>query len=491
MTSRSSASTIPRRAARPSPSSARPPAARAISRSPGSTTRRPKPATGSIACSTTARCELLATLPAGATSFSETVANYSSYSYAVQAIDAAGNARRPQFTAPFQAGSTFADRTNHARLPRHRRAQPRPVRRRPAPHRAHRLLVWRGPPAARRHRDRPQLHHHRAGGRQRRTRTPASRCGRAWMPSCAGTAPSRSRSRTATSGLHHQRPLQQSATPNQRFMLCAASYLANGVWGDAVNSVSSASYGTSDPTGKAPSSTSSTTPFRGYEEHNSNHYLLYTLGPWTLAQFAPDAEVQEQGAHGRRLGDGRSRLRHAKRPLGRSVTRGRVAATQEGYSNTGFAWWLLFGGPLPGDMLDSSNATVLASPTFPGLLPEFTRAATERTQSYTRRTFAQRSAGPQLAYFKQAWMTPNYALEPGRGHRQRLQSPTAASSSPTSTPPPSRTAIKASAGRSLGTRRRGRFAAHHHHAHHLQRHHRRHLDLRGHAPARGHDDRRL
>ena len=44
------------------------------------------------------------------------------------------------------------------------------------------------------------------------------------------------------------------------------------------------------------------------------------------------------------------------------------------------------------------------------MLPEIETAGRDRTHSYTRRSFAQRSAGPQLGYFKQAWMTPKYGL---------------------------------------------------------------------------------
>lgn len=57
--------------------------------------------------------ELAATLPAGATSFSETVGNYTSYTYAVQAINVAGAFGDITFSAPFQVGTTFADRRDY------------------------------------------------------------------------------------------------------------------------------------------------------------------------------------------------------------------------------------------------------------------------------------------------------------------------------------------------------------------------------------------
>ena len=54
--------------------------------------------------------ELIGSLPANATSFSETVGNYTSQTYAVQAINAAGTLGDLTFSAPFQAGTGFAQR---------------------------------------------------------------------------------------------------------------------------------------------------------------------------------------------------------------------------------------------------------------------------------------------------------------------------------------------------------------------------------------------
>lgn len=357
---------------------------------------------------------LLTTLPANATSFSNTVANYSSHRYAIQAIGAAGNLGDLSYTAPFQVGSTFEDRKNHL-LDHLNTDVPNLGQFGGGPHRIGRTGFWYGNARMQRGDTTNGLNYITTAVEDASAENsnagfslwPGMDSYLRWNGSFPQSLKDRYQQVYTTSDLY-----DNSATPNQRFMTCTASYLANGVWGPSVNSVSSASYATGDPTGKAYlESTINNVPFRGYPEHNSTQYLVYTVGPMmTLADFAPDPVFKNKArmAFDWAMAEAASGMQNGRWVT--PVTRGRVAASQDGYSNTSFAWWLLYGGPLPGDMLDSSNATVITSPTFTGLLPELTRAATERTQSYTRRTFATRSAGPQLAYFKQAWMTPTYAL---------------------------------------------------------------------------------
>ena len=357
---------------------------------------------------------LLTTLPANATSFSNTVANYSSHRYAIQAIDAAGNLGDLSYTAPFQVGSTFEDRKNHL-LDHLNTDVPNLGQFGGGPHRIGRTGFWYGNARMQRGDTTNGINYITTAVEDASAENsnagfslwPGMDSYLRWNGSFPQSLKDRYQQVYTTSDLY-----DNSATPNQRFMTCTASYLANSVWGPSVNSVSSASYATGDPTGKAYlEGVINNVPFRGYPEHNSTQYLVYTVGPMmTLADFAPDPVFKNKArmALDWAMAEAASGMQNGRWVT--PVTRGRVAATQEGYSNTGFAWWLLYGGPLPGDMLDSSNATVLTSPTFTGLLPELTRAATERTQSFTRRTFAQRSAGPQLAYFKQTWTTPTYAL---------------------------------------------------------------------------------
>jgi hypothetical protein len=204
------------------------------------------------------------------------------------------------------------------------------------------------------------------------------------------------------------------ATPNQRLMLCVAAYLAHGLWGDAMFLNSGAYYGTSDPTGKAAIlNVLNTTPWKNFEEHNSNHYLQYSLAPIeSLAQFAPDAEVRNKARMvvDWCLADAAGYWHNGHWCV--SSTRGGATLRQYTYDITPWTWRLLFGGPAPQNLnFFGCHATMpFAAPEFPGMLPELETVSRDRSTSYTRRSFAQRSAGPQLGYFKQSWMTPKYAL---------------------------------------------------------------------------------
>ncbi len=59
----------------------------------------------------------------------------------------------------------------------------------------------------------------------------------------------------------------------------------------------------------------------------------------------------------------------------------------------------------------AQTQTIFALPSFNGVIPEIAAAATDRTQSYTRRSISQRQSWPaEVIYFKQSWMTPHYSL---------------------------------------------------------------------------------
>ena len=334
--------------------------------------------------------------------------------YAVQAFNAAGDLGDLTMFAPFQVGSTFEERRDYL-LDWLSTDVPNLGQFGGGPHRIGRTGFWYGEARLLRDDTATGLSYIATAVEDASAENsnagfslwPGMDAYLRWNHLFSTTLTNRYREVYTTCDLY-----DNSATPNQRFMTCTASYLANGVWGSMVNSVSGASYGTGDVTGKAYlEGVINNVPWHGYPEHNSTTYLIYTLAPMlTLADFAPDPVLKRKArmAFEWGLAEAPSAMQNGRWVT--PVTRGRSSATQNGYSNTSFAWWLLFGGPTPDDMLDSSNIGILASETFTGVLPELNAAGTERTQSYTRRTFAQRSAGPQLAYFKQTWMTPRYAL---------------------------------------------------------------------------------
>ena len=359
--------------------------------------------------------ELIGSLPANATSFSETVGNYTSQTYAVQAINAAGTLGDLTFSAPFQAGTGFAQR-HDAMLDYLSTEVPNLGQFGGGPHRVGRTGFWC------------------ATGRLLRGDT-------ATGISYITTAVEDANAEASNAGFsmwpgidaylrwNHLFPqslkdryqqvyvgadaYDNGSTPNQRFMLATASYLANGIWGAGVNSVSSGSNGIGGLSGKDfILHILNKTPFDNHEEHNSHHYLTYTLSAIeTLAQFAQDAEVRDKARMvvNWALAEASGYMHNGRWCV--SATRGRAARLQNDYGNTDWTWHLVFGGPAPTSYFDSFATAPFLTPQFPATLPEILVAGQDRTQTYTRRSLAQRYlSGGDVAYFKQCRMTPGYAL---------------------------------------------------------------------------------
>ncbi len=359
--------------------------------------------------------ELAATLAANSTSFTESAGNYTSYTYAVQAFDAAGPLGDLTFSQPFQVGTTFADRRDYL-LDWLSTDVPNLGQAGAGPHRIGRTGFWYGEARMQRGDTTNGLNYIATALEDASAENsnagfsmwPGMDAWMRWNGSFSQTLKDRYQQIYTTSDLY-----DNSSTPNQRFMISTASYLANSVWGTAVNSVSGAFNGTTDPTGKTYLENAiNRIPWRGYDEHHSTQYLIYTLAPMlSLAEFAPDTGLKNKArmAFDWGMAEAASAVQNGRWVT--PVTRGGIQGAPNSYSNTSFAWWLLHGGPTPASMLDSSNIAALASTTFPEVLPELNTAANDRTQSYLRRNFATRSVnGGDVAYFKQTWMTPRYAL---------------------------------------------------------------------------------
>ena len=202
-------------------------------------------------------------------------------------------------------------------------------------------------------------------------------------------------------------------TFNQKFMIATGCYLASEVWGTpAVTALSNAAYGTGDPSGKAyVLSVIDRTPDYGFEEHNANHYLLYTLSPLrTLANFAPDTLLKKKAAmlfdFGAMDAAGFWLNGHACS----TSARGALGSQQNSYDITPNLWWLLFGGPSPASTAESYQLAPFTMPDNAAILPEIITAGTTRSATYTQRSLATMSAGPQISHFKTTYMTPGYAL---------------------------------------------------------------------------------
>jgi autotransporter-associated beta strand protein len=205
------------------------------------------------------------------------------------------------------------------------------------------------------------------------------------------------------------------STPNQRLMSATGCYLASEIWGaEAVTSNSNAANGYGDPTGKAfINHLLDNLPRYNCEEHNSGQYLTFNLGPFhTLANFAPDPQLRQKARMGFDwlLADTAPSWLNGYACI--SNTRGRVDAPQNSYGGTtNLGWWLQFGGPTPASLFDSELHAQYALPDYPGVPAEIITASSDRSQSYTRRSVAQRYvSGAKNAYFKQTWMTPKYAM---------------------------------------------------------------------------------
>ncbi len=359
--------------------------------------------------------ELAATLAANATTFTDTAGNYTSQTYAVQAFNAAGTLGDLTYSAPFQVGTSFAQR-HDAMLDWLAAEVPNLGQTGGGPHRIGRTGFWC------------------ATGRLLRGDASTG-------ISYITTAVEDANAEAANAGFsmwpgmdaylrwNHLFPqslkdryqqiyvgsdaYDNGSTPNQRFMLATASYLANGVWGAGVNSVSSGANGIGGASGKDfILHILNKTPFDNHEEHNSSHYLQYTLAAIeTLAQFAQDAEVRDKArlVVNWSLSEAAGYMQNGRWCV--SSTRGRASDQQNAYDITGWTWHLLFGGPAPASYFESFATAPFLTPQFPAPPPEVFAAGQDRTQSYTRRSLAQRYlSGGDVAYFKQCWMTPGYAL---------------------------------------------------------------------------------
>ena len=359
--------------------------------------------------------ELAATLAANATTFSESVGSYTSYTYAVQAFNAAGVLGDLTYSAPFQTGTSFAQR-HDAMLDWLSTEVPNLGQTGGGPHRIGRTGFWC------------------ATGRLLRGDT-------ATGISYITTAVEDANAESSNAGFsmwpgmdaylrwNHLFPqslkdryqqiyvgadaYDNGSTPNQRFMLATASFLANEVWGASVNSVASASNGIGGASGKDfILHILNKTPFQNHEEHNASHYLQYTLAPIeTLAEFAQDAEVRDKARMvvNWALAEAAGYMQNGRWCV--SATRGRASDQQSAYDITGWTWHLLFGGPAPSSYFDSFATAPFLTPQFPAVMAEILAAGQQRAQSYTRRSLAQRYlSGGDVAYFKQCWMTPGYAM---------------------------------------------------------------------------------
>ena len=359
--------------------------------------------------------ELLAQLPAGATNFTEYVPNYSRYTYAVQARNGDGTLGDMTYSAPFQAGTSFAQRRD-AMLDWLASEVPNLGQFGDGPHRIGRTGFWCATGRLLRGDTNTGISYittaledaNAEGPNAGFSMWPGMDAYMRWNHLFPESLKNRYREVYVGADAY-----DNGSTPNQRFMLATASYLANGVWGPEVNSVSSAANGIGSPSGKDfILHILNKTPFFNHEEHDSTHYLQYTLAAIeTLAQFAQDAEVRSKARMvvNWALAEAAGYMQNGRWCV--SSTRGRASQQQYDYDITGWTWYLIFGGPDPSSFFDSFATAPFLAPQFPTPPPEIFAAGQDRTKSYTRRSLAQRYlGGGDVAYFKQCWMTPGYAL---------------------------------------------------------------------------------
>ena len=359
--------------------------------------------------------ELAATLAAGATNFNESVSSYTSYTYAVQAFNAAGALGGLTYSAPFQTGTSFADR-HDAMLDFLSTEVPNLGQFGAGPHRIGRTGFWcatgrllRGDTATGISYITTAVEDSDAEAANAGfSMWPGMDAYMRWSNLFPQSLKDRYQQVYVGSGAYNN-----GSTSNQRFMLATASYLANGVWGTAVNSNFSAANGVGDPSGQGfILHIQNKTPFHNHEEHNSHHYLTYTLSAIeTLAQFAQDAEVRDKARMvvNWSLAEAAGYMHNGRWAV--SSTRGRAAAQQNGYDGTDWTWQLVFGGPAPTSYFDSFATAPFLAPQFPAESAEVLAAGRQRTQSYRRRSLAQRYlSGGDVAYFKQSWVTPGCTL---------------------------------------------------------------------------------
>ncbi len=210
------------------------------------------------------------------------------------------------------------------------------------------------------------------------------------------------------------------ATSNQRMMFSTARYLAGCVWGATAfpsGSQYQADYGTGDPTGKAyVSNTIVNIPRYGFLEHDSLIYVQFTLGPiFTLAQYAPDADLRNKARMAFDWAVAANAGYYFYDNWAIASDRTEPYWVQNDPSETTMMSYLFFGGPTPVSYLESYPSALYCMTGFPGVLPEVTMAATNRSQAYTHYATAMRNTGSNNvvynnAYFKTSYIAPGYSL---------------------------------------------------------------------------------
>lgn len=353
---------------------------------------------------------LLETLPAGATAFEETVPNYATYSYAIEAFEASGTLGDLR-TIAFSAGSTLEQR-REAALNTLSTQIPNLDQFGAGPNRVGRTGFWFG--EARLMRDDPDtglsyittaLEDASAeGSNSGFSLWPGMDAWHRWGSLFPQSLKDRYREVYTGSTLYGL-----GFTPNQQFMASTARYLAGEWWPDD-SFASGAAYGTGDPTGKTfLTNVIERTPWWGFEESNSNTYLPATLGPMeTLARFAPDPALRHKAGMAVDWAMAEAAGYWLNGHWGVSASRYGTPGVQNSPTSAASLWWLLFGGPTPAS---PSTHMPFLSKEFPGILPELETAGRDRRESYTRRTFALHWVYTfDAGYFKQSWMTPGYCL---------------------------------------------------------------------------------
>lgn len=206
------------------------------------------------------------------------------------------------------------------------------------------------------------------------------------------------------------------STANQEMMFATTRYLAGATWGAnafPAGSQFQASYGTTDPTGKAyVSNTIVDIPFYGFQEHDSLIYVQYTLGPLhTLAQFAPDPVLQHKASMAFDWGVAELAGYYFYDNWGVASDRTEPYWVQDNPTETTMATYLFYGGPMPITYLACYPSAPYCMPDFPGVLPEAVMAATNRAQAYTAYSTDMRNTGGyNNAYYKTSYITSNYVV---------------------------------------------------------------------------------
>jgi hypothetical protein len=358
--------------------------------------------------------ELLATLPANTTSFSQTVSSFETHTYAVQAFNESGAVVDFAYVNSPRLGSTLAARQSQFRNYLSTMV-PNLSQFGSGPNRIGRTGFWMGEGRLLAGQTGTGLNYIATALEDANAEVanggfslwPGMDAYYRWGELFSSTLKDRYRAVYTNATLYGA-----GGTPNQQFMLATACYLATSVWGADTFTRSNSGYGTGDPTGATYlAGELKRLPLKGFQEDDSHHYLQFTVLPIrTLADFSPNPTLRNQASMIFDLALFQAAGTWLNGHWAVSSSRGGISRYQNVYDTTCSSWWLLFGGPSPGDWLGSESGAPLVMAQFPGPEPEVTRAATERTTAYTRRSVAQRQIGPEVMYFKQTWMTPTYAL---------------------------------------------------------------------------------